>query len=63
MLDLNTVRHWLADQLQADHGRFSLDRAIAHVVEKAYQQGIEDGIEEAGRKARIPDSPQSHATP
>lgn len=43
MLDLNQVRADFAGFL-ADHAgtRHSLDAALMHVVERAYQQGIED---------------------
>lgn len=43
MLDLNRVRAEFADFL-ADHAgtRHSLDAALMHVVERAYQQGMAD---------------------
>jgi hypothetical protein len=43
MLDLNQVRADFADFL-ADHAgtRHSLDAALMHVVERAYQQGMAD---------------------
>ncbi len=43
MLDLNRVRADFADFL-ADHAgtRHSLDAALMHVVERAYQQGLDD---------------------
>ena len=43
MLDLNRVRADFADFL-ADHSgrRHSLDAALMHVVEHAYQQGLAD---------------------
>ena len=43
MLDLNRVRADFADFL-ADHSgrRHSLDAALMHVVEQAYQQGLAD---------------------
>ena len=43
MLDLNTIRADFAQRLAADSTRFSMDAALAFVVEKAYQQGIKDG--------------------
>lgn len=49
MLDLNQVRADFADFL-ADHAgtRHSLDAALMHVVERAYQQGLADGQESKG---------------
>ena len=45
MLDLNRVRADFADFL-ADHSgrRHSLDAALMHVVEQAYQQGLADAV-------------------
>lgn len=43
MLDLNELRAAFADHLSADHLRFSIDRALAHVCQIAYQRGLEDG--------------------
>jgi len=45
MLDLNRVRADFADFL-ADHAgtRHSLDAALMHVVERAYQQGLDDAV-------------------
>lgn len=44
MLDLNAVRAAFAAFL-VDHAghRHSLDAALMHVVERAYQQGLADG--------------------
>lgn len=44
MLDLNTIRADFAAYLVAHAAtRHSLDAALMHVVERAYQQGIADG--------------------
>jgi len=45
MLDLNQVRADFADYL-VDHAgvRHSLDAALMHVVEQAYQQGLADAM-------------------
>ena len=43
MLDLNSIRAEFAQRLAADSTRFSMDAALAYVVERAYQQGILDG--------------------
>ncbi len=46
MLDLNRVRADFATYLVGHAGkRHSLDAALMHVVERAYQQGLADGIE------------------
>lgn len=48
MLDINRVRSDFAAYL-AEHAatRYSLDAALMHVVERAYRQGLEDGLEAA----------------
>ena len=48
MLDLNDVRAKFAAFLSSNSSkRYSLDAALMHVVEQAYQRGIADGKEEA----------------
>ena len=44
MLTLDKIRHEFATYL-ASHSdaRFSMDKALAHVVEFAYQQGFNEG--------------------
>lgn len=43
MLDLNAIRAQFADYLASNaNKRHSLDAALMHVVEFAYQKGIED---------------------
>lgn len=43
MLDLNQVRAEFAEYLASNaNKRHSLDAAIMHVVERAYQRGMED---------------------
>lgn len=46
MLTLDKIRHEFATYL-ASHSdaRFSMDKALAHVVELAYQQGFNEGYE------------------
>jgi hypothetical protein len=45
MLDVNTLRKEFAQQLLDDHARFSFDRALMYVLNKAYQQGLKDAQE------------------
>lgn len=49
MLDLNLLRKEFAQHLLDNHGRFSFDQALYHVLKKAYEKGQEDaaGIEVA----------------
>lgn len=48
MLDLNTIRSDFAAFLAAHATtKHSLDAALMRVVEQAYQQGLEDGVEMA----------------
>lgn len=43
MLDLNVIRKEFAEFLAKDpDARFRMDAALAHVVELAYRQGIQD---------------------
>jgi len=42
MLDLNQIRREFAEFLAQDPTRFRMDAALAHVVTRAYQQGIQD---------------------
>ena len=42
MLDLNQIRREFAEFLAQDPTRFRIDAALAHVVTRAYQQGIQD---------------------
>lgn len=51
MLSLNELRAAFAAHLSADHLRFSMDKALAHVCQLAYQRGLEDGA--AGIGARV----------
>lgn len=47
MLDLNDIRAQFAAFLASNaNKRNSLDAALMHVVEQAYQRGIADGIEQ-----------------
>lgn len=46
MLDLNDLRAAFAAHLSADPLRFSMDKALAHVCQLAYQRGLEDGAKE-----------------
>ncbi len=55
MIDLNTIRAEFARRLSADSTRFSMDAALAHVVEMAYRQGIQDGM---SIEAKQDDPPQ-----
>lgn len=41
MIDLNTIRHEMA-QYMLEHPRGSLDSAIFHVVKLAYNMGVND---------------------
>lgn len=43
MLDINHIRREMADYLAANAShRHSLDAAVMHVVQLAYQQGMQD---------------------
>ena len=53
MLDVNTLRKEFAQQLLDDHARFSFDRALMYVLNKAYQQGLRDAEE-------VPSEPITH---
>ena len=45
MLDLNAVRAEFAEYLASNaNKRHSLDAALMHVVEKAYQQGMDEKV-------------------
>jgi hypothetical protein len=47
MIDLNDIRAQFAAFLASNaNRRHSLDAALMHVVEQAYQRGMEDGKEE-----------------
>lgn len=47
-LDLNDARRIFAEHLANDPAtRWRMDAALAHVVEWAYQRGMQDGAEEA----------------
>lgn len=54
MLTLDKIRHEFATYL-ASHSdaRFSMDKALAHVVELAYQQGFNEGYESGVDNANI----------
>lgn len=43
MIELNELRAAFAAHLSADPLRFSMDKALAHVCQLAYQRGLEDG--------------------
>ena len=56
MLDLNDVRAQFAAYLDSNaNKRHSLDAALMHVVEQAYQRGMKDGKEEqeSGRETAL----------
>ena len=43
MIDLDQVRKEFAEFLQSDpQGRWRMDAALAHVITKAYEQGLKD---------------------
>ena len=47
-LDLNDARRIFAEHLATDPAtRWRMDAALAHVVEWAYQRGMQDGAEDA----------------
>lgn len=49
MLDINDIRAQMADYLATNAAhRHSLDAAVMHVVQIAYQQGMQDGAARAG---------------
>lgn len=47
MLDLNYIRQEFAEFLAKDPTRWRMDAALAHVVQLAYQRGLEDGKDRA----------------